>query len=98
MKSESHYRINKEGHIVKHIKIEESLPRKKFLRNEGNNDLSVINFGYYLVSPLVIGVFLGLLIGDKFHMKEKGAFIGIIFGLVGTIYNLIHIVKSNARD
>lgn len=91
MKSESHFKIDKEGSIVKHIKLEREFKK-------GSDDLSTINLGYYLITPLLIGVFLGLMIGEKFHMKEKGAFIGIILGLVGTIYNLIKIVKSNARD
>lgn len=94
MKKESHFKINKEG------SIEGVLPSNKLLRGERNrnNDLSVINLGYYLVTPLVIGVFLGLLIGERFQMKEKGALIGILLGSIGTIYNLIKIVKSNARD
>lgn len=83
MKSESHYKISKEGVIVKHEKEAKILSTEKI-------DVSTINIGYYLITPLLIGVFLGYLIGHEL--------IGIIVGLVGTIYNLIKIVKSNARD
>lgn len=53
-------------------------------------DISTINVGYYLITPLLIGVFLGLLIGHTL--------IGILLGTVGTVYNLIKILKENARD
>lgn len=91
MKKESHFRIDKNGTIVRNIKVKE-------IRRNQSLDLSAINIGYYLITPLIIGVFLGLLIGEKFHKKETGALIGILVGLSGTIYNLVHIVKSNARN
>jgi len=91
MKSKSLFVIDKLGRIVTSKKVIRNLDKRRI-------DLSMISIGYYLVTPLIIGVFLGLAIGERFHAKEKGALIGIMVGLVGTIYNLIKIVKSNASD
>lgn len=91
MKSEAHFRIDKRGNFIKSTKVEKIFPKSE-------NNFSAINLGYYLVTPLVIGVFLGLVIGEKIHRKEQGALIGIIFGIAGTVYNLVKIVKNNARN
>lgn len=44
------------------------------------------NIGYYLLTPLLIGVFLGLYLNK--------VVIGILLGFVATIYNLFHIIKE----
>lgn len=52
-----------------------------------------INIGYYLVTPLLLGVFLGLAV-DKF-LKTKPVFtiFFIIIGTASTFYNLYKATK-----
>jgi F0F1-type ATP synthase assembly protein I len=91
MKTESHFKIDEEGNIVKH-RIGERFSSKKQI------DLTAINIGYYLVTPLLIGVFLGYLIDRQFEWRPYAMLLGIMMGLVGTIYNLVRIIKENARN
>lgn len=62
--------------------------KKKFLLAK------YINVGYYLLAPLVAGVFFGL-IADRF-LKTKTLFttVFIIVGTVGTFYNLYKLTKE----
>ncbi|MBI3366301.1 AtpZ/AtpI family protein [Candidatus Roizmanbacteria bacterium] len=91
MKSESHFTIDKKGNIVRSAKI------RAFKKSEGF-DVSVLNVGYYLITPLLIGVFLGLLIDGRFHTKPIATIIGISLGSIGSFYNLSKFIKINAED
>ncbi len=48
------------------------------------------NVGYYLIIPILLGLFLGFLI--------KKIVIGIIIGTIFSFYNLLRLIKANARD
>lgn len=54
-----------------------------------------LNVGFYLVTPLILGVFLGLYIDTKFHTKPVFTLIGVFLGVVSTFYNLWKILKNN---
>ena len=51
------------------------------------------NIGYYLVTPILLGVFLGLYL-KKTTGKEIFIIIGILVGGIGTFYNLIRLLKQ----
>ncbi len=51
------------------------------------------NIGYYLITPLLIGVFLGLYLDGRFGTSYL-VVIGIIIGSIGSFYNLFKILKQ----
>lgn len=61
------------------------------------NNFSVaksINIGYYLITPLILGVFFGLLIDSLLKTKPAFTLILLSFGLIGTLYNLGKLTKE----
>lgn len=50
-----------------------------------------INVGYSLVTPILIGVAIGLALDNKFHTKPYLTLFFIFFGMVSSIYNLYKI-------
>lgn len=70
-------------------------PKKKALRNKNFDLAKNLNLGYYLVTPMIVGVFLGLFF-DKLLKTGKVFFI-IFFsiGIAGTFYNLYKIYKDD---
>lgn len=50
------------------------------------------DIGYYLVTPLLIGVFLGLFF-SRITGKEFFVLVGIIGGAISTFYNLFRLIK-----
>lgn len=53
-----------------------------------------LNIGYYLITPLLVGVFLGLFLDDLF--ETNGIFVTslIILGTISTFYNLYKLTKE----
>jgi F0F1-type ATP synthase assembly protein I len=52
-----------------------------------------LNIGYYLVAPLLIGVFLGALI-DRSLKTKYGTIIFILLGFLASLYNLFSLTKK----
>jgi len=50
-----------------------------------------INVGYSLVTPILIGVAIGLTLDNKFHTKPYLTLFFIFFGMISSIYNLYKI-------
>lgn len=71
---------------LKNIKIR---PKKKV-----NNFLlaKYSGIGYYLITPLLIGVFLGLYLDGRLGTHYL-VVIGITVGMIGSIYNLLRLLK-----
>lgn len=53
-----------------------------------------LNLGYYIITPLLLGLSIGILL-DKW-LKTEPVFIlaGIVFGTISTFYNLIKLVST----
>lgn len=57
-------------------------------------DPTYLNLGFYLITPLVVGVFLGLYLDNKFRTKPAFTLLFILLGLISTFYNLFKILKN----
>ena len=70
-------------------------PKKKVEKNNDFNIAKNINIGYYLITPMIFGIFFGLFL-DKLLKTGKIFFI-ILFsvGIIGTFYNLYKIYKDD---
>lgn len=76
------------------LKVTKPFIRKRDGRQDNKFVLAkYFNIGYYLITPLIIGVFLGFILKG---VTGLGEFIvgGIIFGAVGTFYNLFKLTKD----
>lgn len=56
-----------------------------------------LNIGYYLVIPLLLGVFFGVGIDAHFGTKPVFTIVFLILGVVSTFYNLFTIVTDGKR-
>lgn len=83
--------VDKTGEIVKK-KIEVV---KKSNKGIGES-LTNINVGFYLITPLLAGVFLGIFLDSTMHTKPLFLIACIIIGSIATFYNLYRLV--NERD
>jgi len=54
--------------------------------------VNAMNIGYYIITPLVIGVFLGKVIDNKIGSHFFIIF-GIVLGAFGALYNLFRLTK-----
>lgn len=52
------------------------------------------NLGFYLITPLLLGVFLGLYLDTRLNTKPIFVLVGIILGTLALFYNLFKIYKS----
>ncbi len=53
-----------------------------------------LNIGYYLLTPLLAGVFLGLALDSWFNTKGVFVIILILLGTVGSFYNLYKLTQE----
>lgn len=80
----------------KNLNLKESGPFPPKKGRQGANKFLLakyFNIGYYLVTPLVIGVFLGFIL--RGITRVEGFVVGgIVFGAMGTFYNLFKLTKE----
>lgn len=57
-------------------------------------NLNYLNVGYYLVIPLLLGVFLGFALDSWFKAKPLFVSLGIIIGTIACFYNLLKLLKN----
>lgn len=53
-----------------------------------------LNIGYYLLTPLLVGVFLGLALDKVFQTRGVFVVILILLGTVSSFYNLYKLTKE----
>ncbi|MBI5127757.1 AtpZ/AtpI family protein [Candidatus Roizmanbacteria bacterium] len=69
--------------------------KKKLFKNSKSKYFDLANYtniGYYLVTPLLFGVLLGLYLDKNF---KTGTFVklGVFVGAAGALYNLFRLIK-----
>jgi len=52
------------------------------------------NLGFYLITPVLVGVFLGLYLDSRLKTKPSFVLAGIILGTLALFYNLFKIYKD----
>lgn len=72
-----------------------SKPVKK--RNDNLLLAKYSSVGYYLVTPLLVGVFFGLSMDAYFHTKPIFLIVFLIIGVTGVFYNLYKVIKDAAH-
>ena len=90
----NYFEIDKQGNLKKTSSdFNKKLKIKKDLFSQYLN----INVGYSLVTPILIGVVIGLMLDNKFHSKPYFTVFFIFFGTVSSIYNLYRFYLDERR-
>jgi F0F1-type ATP synthase assembly protein I len=88
---------------INYLKIDQSgnlksTENKDFKKKNTKNDYLLIvkslNIGYYIIIPILIGVFLGLQIDKNIHTKPIGVLVGITLGTIASFYNLFKMIEK----
>ncbi|KKP61262.1 MAG: hypothetical protein UR56_C0015G0003 [Candidatus Roizmanbacteria bacterium GW2011_GWC2_34_23] len=86
----NYFEIDKQGNLKETSRKFNKKPKiKKDLFSQYLN----INVGYSLVTPILIGVIIGLALDNKFYTKPYFTVFFIFFGMVSSIYNLFKMIK-----
>lgn len=85
--------FDKKGRLKETIESEFD---KKETRKKSNwaTDLNFANVGYYIATPIILGVFLGISIDNWFKTKPFFTLLLIFFGTVMSFYNLYRLTKT----
>ncbi len=69
---------------------------KNLKKNEKSNLLlaKYLSVGYYLIAPLLLGVFFGSVVDSFLKTKPYFTFTFLIFGIVSAFYNLYKLTKE----
>ncbi len=86
----SYFEIDKGGELK-----ETSQVLKKKLQTKKNffTDSVYMNIGYNLVTPILLGVIIGLTLDSRFHSKPVFTIFFIFLGAVSSFYNLFRLIK-----
>lgn len=64
------------------------------MNKEDNQALKYIGFGWFILSNLLIFIFLGYFFGKKFNQQELGIIIGAIISFLVIGYYVFKIIKN----
>lgn len=79
--------------VGENFEIRTSKQSKISKKSTANSEyLKYLNIGFYLVTPLLVGVAVGIYVDGRFQTRPTGVIIGIIIGAIGTFYNLIKLI------
>lgn len=70
------------------------IEKKKKRINDLPAGLQTMNIGFYIVTPILIGVFLGLTIDRALNTKPGFTIFFICFGTIASFYNLFRLTKK----
>lgn len=77
--------VLKEKKINKRVK--KNLSGKLILENS-------FNLGYYLITPILVGVIFGLLLDQWLDKKKLFIILFLFFGSIASFYNLYRLIKD----
>ena len=71
-------------------------PGGELVEKTFSNYTKYLNIGYYLVTPLVAGVFIGVKLDEWFNSKPLCTIIFIVAGAIASLYNLFKLTQEDA--
>ena len=86
----NYFEIDKQGNLKETNK---EFNKKPKIKKDFFSQYLNINVGYSLVTPILIGVIIGLVLDNKFHTKPYFTVFFIFFGMISSIYNLFKMTK-----
>ncbi len=89
------YTFDKEGNIKE---ITASKVKGKLINEKKGFDLTNLNLGFYIIAPIILGVFLGLAVDNWFNTKSLFFNLFLILGTLASFYNLFKLAKDEQRS
>ena len=86
----NYFEIDKRGNLKK---TNRNFDKKPKIKKDFFSEYININVGYSLVTPILIGVIIGLAVDNKFHTKPYFTVFFIFLGAVSSFYNLFKLIK-----
>ena len=86
----NYFEIDKHGNLKKTTR---NLNKNRKIKKDFFSEYININVGYSLVTPILIGVIIGLTLDNKFHSKPVFTVLFIFLGMVSSFYNLFKMIK-----
>ena len=84
------FEIDRHGDLKK---TSQDLKKKPETKKNFFTDNVNINVGYSIVTPILIGVIIGLTLDSRFHSKPVFTVFFIFLGTVSSFYNLFKLIK-----
>jgi len=72
-----------------------SRPKKKIIKSDNFDLAKNLNLGYYLVTPMIFGIFFGLFLDNLLKTGKLFFIMFFLIGIIGTFYNLYKIYKDD---
>ena len=89
------YSIDQAGNIEK---IPTYKVKQKAKYQQKILDISNFGIGYYIVAPIILGVFLGLGLDSWFETKPYFFIFFLIFGTASSFYNIFKLLKDERKS
>ena len=86
----SYFEIDKGGELKETSQV---LKKKPQTKKNFFTDYININVGYSLVTPILLGVIIGLTLDSRFQSKPVFTVFFIFLGAVSSFYNLFKLIK-----
>jgi len=64
------------------------------MKNNLNEWAKYSGLGIQMVASMLISLYIGKWIGEKFNIEQLGSLVGIFFGLFASLYNLIKQIQK----
>lgn len=92
MKKENEFfKVDQEGNIEQFSKKE---VRSKTKQEKKIIEFKYFNLGFYILTPIILGIFLGLAIDDILKTKPIFFIFFLILGSLSSFYNLFKLAKN----
>ncbi|MFA6016580.1 MAG: AtpZ/AtpI family protein [Patescibacteria group bacterium] len=86
----NYFEIDKQGNLKT---TDQNFNKKPKTKKDFFSEYININVGYTLVTPILIGVIIGLALDNKLHTKPFFTVFFILLGAVSSFYNLFKLTK-----
>ncbi|MCX6733181.1 MAG: AtpZ/AtpI family protein [Candidatus Roizmanbacteria bacterium] len=86
--SRSHLKKVNSSFVIESFKKKEKKQTKETFQMS-----DVLDLGMYLVVPLLCFLGVGIVLDNKLKIQPFGTIFGILFGTIGSLFNLIKIVR-----
>jgi len=86
----NYFEIDKQGNLKK---TDQNFNKKSKTKKDFFSEYLNINVGYTLVTPILIGVIIGLALDNKLHTKPFFTVFFIFLGAISSFYNLFKLTK-----
>jgi F0F1-type ATP synthase assembly protein I len=86
----NYFEIDKHGDLKK---TNQGFKKKQETKKSFFTDNVNINVGYSLITPILLGVIIGLALDSRFHSKPVFTVLFIFLGTISSFYNLYKLTK-----